>query len=47
MPKLATKVIDLKHQLDTEKKSVRELSEALENPEFHPNRTDLGGEDPD
>ena len=47
MPKLANKVIDLKHRLDTEKKSVRELSESLENPEFHPNRTDLGGEDPD
>jgi len=40
-------VIDLKHKLDAEKDTVRDLSEQLENPELHPNRTDLGGEDPD
>ena len=47
VPQLANQVIDLKHKLDTEKETVREFSEQLENPEFHPNRTDLGGEDPD
>jgi len=44
---LANQVIDLKHKLDAEKDTVRDLSEQLENPELHPNRTDLGGEDPD
>lgn len=47
MPQLANQVIDLKQKLETEKETVRNFSEQLENPEVHPNRKDLGGEDPD
>lgn len=47
VPQLANQVIDLKQKLETEKETVKNLSEQLENPEVHPNRKDLGGEDPD
>jgi len=47
VPQLANQVIDLKQKLETEKETVRNFSEQLENPEVHPNRKDLGGEDPD
>ena len=44
---MAGDVIELKKQLDNEIRLVSERSQKLENPEDHPNRTDLGGEDPD
>jgi len=37
----------LKKKLDNEKEKVGQLSEQLENPENHPNKKDLEGEDPD
>lgn len=47
VPKLAEQVIDLKKKRDNELAKVNELSALLENPEQHPNRRDLEGEDPD
>jgi hypothetical protein len=47
VPQLASEVIDLKKKLDNEKTLVEERSEMLENPDNHPNRKDLAGEDPD
>ena len=46
VPKLAEQVIDLKKKRDNELAKVNELSALLENPEQHPNRRDLEGEDP-
>ena len=40
-------MIDLKKKRDNELAKVNELSALLENPEQHPNRRDLEGEDPD
>jgi hypothetical protein len=47
VPKLAAEVINLKELLDTEIQTVSERSQMLENPDDHPRRIDLGGEDPD
>jgi hypothetical protein len=47
VPDLADQVIDLKRKRDGEKDKVNELSSLLENPEQHPKRRDLEGEDPD
>lgn len=47
VPKLAEQVIDLKKKRDNERAKVNELSALLENPEQHPKRRDLEGEDPD
>jgi hypothetical protein len=47
VPELAEQVIDLKKKRDAERDKVNELSSLLENPEQHPKRRDLEGEDPD
>ena len=47
MPKLAQEVIDLKDSVSKEKAKVEELAKQLENPDNHPNKIELGGEDPD
>lgn len=47
MPKLADKVRALNNTKEGETKRVNELSALLENPEQHPKRRDLEGEDPD
>ena len=46
VPVLAENVINLKKELDKEKEKVEILSQQLENPEKHPRKTDLAGEDP-
>lgn len=47
VPKLAEQVVVLKKKRDNEQSKVNELSALLENPEQHPKRINLGGEDPD
>lgn len=47
VPQLATQVIDLKNKLDSEKEKVELLSAQLENPENHPKKRELEGEDAD
>lgn len=47
MPELAEQVIQMKNKLDKEKEKVEELSSQLENPEDHPKKRELQGEDPD
>jgi len=47
VPKLAQNVIELKKARDNERSLVNERSALLENPEQHPRRRDLEGEDPD
>ena len=47
VPKLAKSVIELKDQLDKEKEKVDMLSSQLENPEKHPKKRELQGEDAD
>ena len=47
VPKLAQEVHDLSESLTKEKERVGELSAILEDPEKHPRKVDLEGEDPD
>lgn len=47
VPKLATEVTKLHKQKEDVIREVNELSALLENPEQHPKRRDLEGEDPD
>lgn len=47
VPQLAEKVIDVKNKLDNEKEKVEMLSSQLENPEKHPKKRELQGEDAD
>lgn len=47
VPKLASRVIELKEARDRERTVVNERSALLENPEQHPRKIDLKGEDPD
>lgn len=47
VPDLAKQVIEIKSKLDTEKEKVEMFSSQLENPENHPKKTELEGEDPD
>ena len=47
MPKLAEEVFNLNEALNLEKERVEELSAQLEDPEKHPHKIDLDGEDPD
>lgn len=47
VPILAAKVIELKEARDRERTVVNERSALLENPEMHPRKIDLKGEDPD
>lgn len=47
VPKLADKVKNLHSKKEAEIKTVNNLSGLLENPEKHPRRRDLEGEDPD
>ena len=47
VPKLAEKVLDLKFARDNERIKVNERSALLENPEQHPRKIDLKGEDQD
>jgi len=47
VPKLAEQVKGLHNKKEAEIKNVNHLSGLLENPERHPNRKDLEGEDPD
>ena len=47
MPTLAQEVIELKAKLDDEKKKVDNLSSKLEDPENHPKKRELEGEDAD
>ena len=47
VPQLATQVIELKNKLDAEKEKVELLSAQLENPEKHPKKRELEGEDAD
>ena len=47
MPQLADKVIALNQELDKKKMEVQQLSEKIEDPEQHPNKQELKGEDPD
>ena len=47
VPILAKSVIELKTKLDQQRETVDNLSSQLENPEKHPMKTELGGEDAD
>lgn len=47
VPKLANQVIDQKNKLTAEKEKVELLSSQLENPEKHPKKRELEGEDAD
>ena len=47
VPTLAQEVIELKGKLDDEKKKVENLSSQLEDPEKHPKKRELEGEDAD
>lgn len=47
VPTLAQEVIELKNKLDDEKKKVENLSSQLEDPEKHPKKRELEGEDAD
>lgn len=47
VPHLAEAVINVKKQLDNEKDKVEMLSSQLENPEKHPKKRELEGEDAD
>ena len=47
VPKLADKVIALNDELEKKKMEVQKLSESIEDPEMHPNKQELKGEDPD
>lgn len=47
VPKLAENVAELKKKRDEVRQKGFELSALLEDPEKHPNRKDLEGEDPD
>ena len=47
VPILAAKVIELKEARDRVRAVVNERSALLENPEMHPRKIDLKGEDPD
>jgi len=47
VPDLAKQVLELKKSLDEEKEKVDILSSKLENPEKHPKKEELAGEDAD
>ena len=47
VPKLAYEVHELKEKVAGEKQKVEDLSNQLENPDEHPKKRELGGEDPD
>lgn len=47
VPELADKVIALNDELEKKKMEVQKLSESIEDPEMHPNKQELKGEDPD
>ena len=44
---MAEQVIEMKKKLDSEKEKVEDLSSQLENPEKHPKKRELQGEDAD
>lgn len=47
VPQLANQCISFKKKLDDEKEKVEMLSSQLENPEKHPKKRELAGEDAD